>query len=80
MEDQGINPSNFLNSAIFKSELHRLMLTTEQGSQALVKSVAQEADQALEFVIDKCFGKFEQLSSQIKVSAKEELTKLEDST
>ena len=72
-EDQGINPSNFLNVEIFKLEIQKRISEAAEDSRTLVERVRQEVETVLDQIIDHCFGTFEELSRQIKQTAREHL-------
>ena len=75
-EDQGINPSNFMNVEIFKLEIEKRIKEAGDDSANFVDRIKQEVESFVNEVIDSCFGKFEELASQIKLSARDELTLL----
>ena len=62
-----------MNVEIFKLEIQKRISEAGEESSKLVEKVRQEVETVLDEVIDFCFGKFEDLARQIKVSAREEL-------
>ena len=46
-EDQGINPSNFLNVEIFKLEIQKRITETYEDSNKLVSRVCEEVQKSI---------------------------------
>ena len=64
-EDQGINPSNFLNVEIFRLEIQKRISEAHEESTSLVEKVREEVANVLDQVIKRSFGEFPELVRQI---------------
>ena len=62
-EDQGINPSNFINSEFFKLEISQKISEIEDKASQLVNQVASEVLKALEMIVNECFTNFDELAN-----------------
>ena len=64
-EDQGINPSNFLNVEIFRLEIQKRISEAHEESTSLVEKVREEVANVLDQVIERSFSEFPELVRQI---------------
>ena len=76
-EDQGINPSNFLNVEIFKLEIQKRITEAGEDSAKLVEKVREEVATVLDEIILSCFGEFPELAQQIQLTSRDELADLQ---
>ena len=76
-EDQGINPSNFLNPNILRSNVHLRILEQEAPALELVMAVKEKVQLVTNLIIDEVFRNFKELQEQMKDAAKKVLEDIE---
>ena len=62
IEDQGINPSNFLNSEILRVEIQKRIQNQLETSETLVEKVREQVATVIDHLLMMVFGQFKDLA------------------
>ena len=65
IEDQGINPSNFLNSEILRVEIQKRIQGQGEASEVLVEKVREQVADVIDHLLQQVFGQFKDLAHQL---------------